>query len=101
MEVVRRRMNKCNNSEKTDNQFIIEVDNKLIFRSFSTNIARYNKKTKELILSGDYDVSRLALKYLYKFLNEETDIEDVIKSKKDLERYIRKHDISIVPRIEL
>ena len=52
-------------------QFIIEDDNVVIFQSYDSVIASYNKKSKVLTLDRYYWVySRITTKYLYKFINE-------------------------------
>lgn len=53
------------------NQFINESDNKIIFQSYGSVIASFNKNTKVLTLDDYYwDYSRTTSKYLYRFINE-------------------------------
>lgn len=53
------------------NQFINESDDKVIFQSYDSVIASYDKRTKVLTLDSFYwDYSSTTTKYLYKFINE-------------------------------
>lgn len=53
------------------NQFIIESDDVVIFQSYDSLIASYDKINKILVLDSYYwDYSRTTIKYLYRFINE-------------------------------
>lgn len=52
------------------NQFINESDDKVIFQSYDSVIASYNKNTKVLTLDVYRNYSRTTSKYLYRFINE-------------------------------
>ena len=55
----------------TKNQFVIEIGNNLIFQSYKTNIALYNKENEELLVSeGAFNRSRATNKYLKKFIED-------------------------------
>lgn len=53
------------------NQFINESDDVVIFQSYDSLIASYDKTNKILVLDSYYwDYSRTTIKYLYRFINE-------------------------------
>lgn len=53
------------------NQFVNESEDVVIFQSYDSIIASYDKKTRLLTLDAYYwDYSRTTSKYLYKFINE-------------------------------
>ena len=53
------------------NQFINESDNVVIFQSYDSVIASYDKKARVLTLDAYYwDYSRTTSRYLYRFINE-------------------------------
>lgn len=51
------------------NQFILEDDKQLIFQSYASIIAVYDKENDEMILGCDWDYSTTTSKYLYKFID--------------------------------
>lgn len=51
------------------NQFVLENDEQLIFQSYDSIIAVYNKESHEITLGKDWDYSRTTSKYLYEFLD--------------------------------
>lgn len=76
---------KVSNPFGSKNQFVIEIDNNLLFQSYDTNIAMYNKENKELFVSpGAFNRSKTTNKYLKKFIEEYTslDYEDVKRKHK-------------------
>lgn len=50
------------------NQFVIFADDKIIFQSYDSTIAVFDKYTKELTLGYNWDYSYTTLKHLYVFL---------------------------------
>lgn len=54
---------------EVENQFVLENDEQLIFQSYDSIIAVYNKKSHEITLGRDWDYSKTTSKYLYKFLD--------------------------------
>ena len=58
------------------NQFIIEDENKIIFQSYESTIAIYNRKTHSLTLGKNWDYSTTTSKYLYMFITDYTYIKD-------------------------
>ena len=51
------------------NQFIMENNEKIIFQSYNSIIAVYNKKTLSFKLGKDWNYSRTTLKHLYIFID--------------------------------
>ena len=51
------------------NQFVIKNGNKIIFQSYASQVATYNRATKTLILGYDWDYSNTTLRHLYLFLD--------------------------------
>ena len=69
----------------------------MAFYSYNTEIAQisFNGNKGELIqLTNYYDYSRTTSKYLYKFINTYTDHD--IRNKKDLEKFIKDNNITII-----
>lgn len=64
-------MNKIMKVEQFEvkNQFILENDEQLIFQSYGSIIAVYNKENHQITLGGNWDYSKTTSKYLYKFLD--------------------------------
>ena len=58
---------------KNKNQFIMEDNNKIIFQSYKSTIAIYNKKQKNIVLGEDWNYSNTTRKHLYIFIDEELD----------------------------
>lgn len=52
------------------NQFLMEDEKQVIFQSYNSVIAIFNKKTRDLTLGCDWDYSRTTLKHLYIFLKD-------------------------------
>ena len=52
------------------NQFLMEDEKQVIFQSYNSIIAIFNKKTRDLTLGCDWDYSRTTLKHLYIFLRD-------------------------------
>ena len=51
------------------NQFILENDEQLIFQSYNSIIAVYDKENDEMTLGNNWDYSTTTSKYLYKFID--------------------------------
>lgn len=51
------------------NQFILEDDKQLIFQSYNSIIAVYDKENDEMVLGYDWNYSTTTSKYLYKFID--------------------------------
>lgn len=58
------------------NQFIIEDEDKIIFQSYASTIAIYNKPMHLLTLGKNWDYSTTTRKYLYMFINDYTYVKD-------------------------
>lgn len=54
---------------ESKNQFIMEDDKKLIFQSYASIIAIYDKENDVMTLGKDWDYSTTTSKYLYKFID--------------------------------
>lgn len=69
------------------NQYVIREDEKVIFQSYTTVIAIYNKNTHELELNSDnWKISRTTMKYFKDFINYHTKFR--YESKKEFEKMI-------------
>lgn len=64
-------MNKIMKVEQFEvkNQFVLENDEQLIFQSYDSIIAVYNKESHEITLGRDWDYSKTTSRYLYEFLD--------------------------------
>ena len=69
------------------NQFIIRDKDVIIFQSYNTVIAK-KTKTRTILDKKALDYSRTTSKYLYKFLDEYTDLPTERKAIKD---YMKEH----------
>ena len=69
------------------NQFIIRDKDVIIFQSYNTVIAK-KTKTRTILDKKALDYSRTTSKYLYRFLDEYTDLPTERKAIKD---YMREH----------
>ena len=54
---------------ESKNQFVMEDDKKLIFQSYDSIIAIYDKENDVMTLGKDWDYSTTTSKYLYKFID--------------------------------
>lgn len=54
---------------ESKNQFILENDKQLIYQSYHSIIAVYDKQKDKLTLGRDWDYSTTTSKYLYKFID--------------------------------
>lgn len=69
------------------NQFIIRDKDVIIFQSYNTVIAK-KTKTRTILDKKALDYSRTTSKYLYRFLDEYTDLPTERKAIKD---YMKEH----------
>ena len=51
------------------NQYVIRTDNSIIFQSYASTIAVFDKVAGRLTLGVDFDYSRTTAKYLHQFIN--------------------------------
>ena len=58
------------------NQFILEDEKTIIFQSYDSTIAIYNKNSKVIVLGRDWDYSKTTLKHLYLFIDEIIDYNE-------------------------
>jgi len=72
------------------NQFIIEDNKSIIFQSYNTIICKYNKLNENFKLDKYLvkNPSRTTLRYLYKFMREETQNHEALNNIKQLRQYI-------------
>lgn len=54
---------------ESKNQFVLEDDKQLIYQSYHSIIAVYDKEKDRLTLGRDWDYSTTTSKYLYKFID--------------------------------
>lgn len=54
---------------ESKNQFVLENDKQLIYQSYYSIIAVYDKEKDRLTLGRDWDYSTTTSKYLYKFID--------------------------------
>lgn len=53
------------------NQFIMEDNKEIIFQSYESTIAIYNKDKKSVVFGKDWDYSNTTRKHLYIFIDQE------------------------------
>ena len=58
------------------NQFILEDDKKLIFQSYESTIAIYDKKKQNIIFGEDWDYSNTTRKHLYIFIDQKLPLNE-------------------------
>ena len=58
------------NNNPAANQFIIEVNNGVIFQSYDTIIAFYDKRNSKVYVTQDWDYSNTTRKHFYIFLRD-------------------------------
>lgn len=58
------------NNNPAANQFIIEVNNGVIFQSYDSVIAFYNKNNGKVYVTEDWDYSNTTRKHFYIFLRD-------------------------------
>ena len=58
------------NNNPAANQFIIEVNNGVIFQSYNSVIAFYNKNNGKVYVTEDWDYSNTTRKHFYIFLRD-------------------------------
>ena len=61
------------------NQFIMEDDKKIIFQSYDSIIAIYNKKKETIILGKNWNYSNTTRKHLYIFIDQELPLNENTK----------------------
>lgn len=61
------------------NQFVLEDEKKLIFQSYESTIAIYNKRNKTIIFGKNWDYSNTTRKHLYIFIDEELPLNENTK----------------------
>ena len=56
------------------NQFVIETDTTVVFQSYNSRIAEYNKlfANEHLKVFSDWDYSKTTMRHFKRFINEET-----------------------------
>ena len=83
------------------NQFVIEFktlrgDNWIVFQSYSSECAMYNRTTRTLYLNRDCWLSKTTSKHLYIFINEYTHLS--CHNCKELEELINEEEIKTYRR---
>jgi len=61
------------------NQFIMENDKEIIFQSYDSIIAIYEKEKGVLVLGRDWDYSKTTMKHLYLFIDNEIAYNENLK----------------------
>lgn len=78
----------------TNNQFAISTNNAKYFQSYNSIVCKIDKKTNHITLSQHWDYSVTTAKHLYRFLRENTALQEV--NKKALTIAIKQNDITLV-----
>lgn len=76
------------------NQFVIETENHIYFQSYSSVVAKYNKNSKEIVLSDYWNYSNTTIKYVYQFLRKHC--YTYVTNKKDVLGMIKNGAIQLV-----
>ena len=98
-----RNMTSARSGREVANQFVIEDGATIVFQSYRTPIASYNRLTQVCRVNYDYfDYSVTTSKYFHQFLNEyvdfSVDIKALKKSLNNLEDYRSECNILYVPQ---
>lgn len=58
------------------NQFLMEDEKKVIFQSYESTIAIYDKKKETIVFGKDWDYSNTTRKHLYIFIDQELPLNE-------------------------
>ncbi len=88
------------NNNPAANQFIIEVNNGVIFQSYNSVIAFYNKNNGKVYVTEDWDYSNTTRKHFYIFLRDYCKACGNIR-KKDIEYEFNQGKYELVSELDL
>ena len=88
------------NNNPAANQFIIEVNNGVIFQSYNSVIAFYNKNNGKVYVTEDWDYSNTTRKHFYIFLRDYCNACSNIR-KKDIEYELKQGKYELVSELDL
>ena len=88
------------NNNPAANQFIIEVNNGVIFQSYDTIIAFYDKRNSKVYVTEDWDYSNTTRKHFYIFLRDYCNACGNIR-KKDIEYELKQGKYELVSELDL
>lgn len=88
------------NNNPAANQFIIEVNNGVIFQSYDTIIAFYDKRNSKVYVTEDWDYSNTTRKHFYIFLRDYCKACGNIR-KKDIEYEFNQGKYELVSELDL
>lgn len=87
------------------NQFIIQNDegDEIVFQSYESKIANFNKKEKKLYVFSGWDYSKTTLKHFYLFLSDYVyEVYEILENKTNMKKYFNDHMLnSVVNDIEI
>ena len=88
------------NNNPAANQFIIEVNNGVIFQSYNSVIAFYNKNNGKVYVTEDWDYSNTTRKHFYIFLRDYCKACGNIR-KKDIEYEFKQGKYELVSNLDV
>ena len=88
------------NNNPAANQFIIEVNNGVIFQSYNSVIAFYNKNNGKVYVTEDWDCSNTTRKHFYIFLRDYCKACGNIR-KKDIEYEFKQGKYELVSNLDV
>lgn len=88
------------NNNPAANQFIIEVNNGVIFQSYNSVIAFYNKNNGKVYVTEDWDYSNTTRKHFYIFLRDYCKACSNIR-KKDIEYEFKQGNYELVSNLDV
>lgn len=88
------------NNNPAANQFIIEVNTGVIFQSYDSVIAFYNKNNGKVYVTKDWDSSNTIRKHFYIFLRDYCNACDNIR-KKDVEYEFKQGNYELVSNLDV
>ena len=88
------------NNNPAANQFIIEVNNGVIFQSYNSVITFYNKHNGKVYVTEDWDYSNTTRKHFYIFLRDYCKACGNIR-KKDIEYEFKQGKYELVSNLDV
>ena len=88
------------NNNPAANQFIIEINNGVIFQSYDSVIAFYNKNNGKVYVTEDWDCSNTTRKHFYIFLRDYCKACGNIR-KKDIEYEFKQGKYELVSNLDV
>lgn len=88
------------NNNPAANQFIIKVNNGVIFQSYNSVIAFYNKNNGKVYVTKDWDYSNTTRKHFYIFLRNYCNTCGR-RRKKDIENEFKQGNYELVSNLDV